>query len=108
MEPLPKPSIDTGMGLERISAILQNVHSNCEIDLFQNLIKSAASIVGSEDLENKSLRVIADHIRSCSFLICDGVMPSMKGADAYYVALFVALSATAINLAQTIFSSISL
>ncbi|MEC7453129.1 MAG: alanine--tRNA ligase, partial [Pseudomonadota bacterium] len=79
MEPLPKPSIDTGMGLERISAILQNVHSNYEIDLFQNLIKSAASIVGSEDLENKSLRVIADHIRSCSFLICNGVMPSNEG-----------------------------
>lgn len=79
MEPLPKPSIDTGMGLERISAILQNVHSNYEIDLFQNLIKAAASIVGSEDLENKSLRVIADHIRSCSFLICDGVMPSNEG-----------------------------
>jgi alanyl-tRNA synthetase len=79
MESLPKPSIDTGMGLERISAILQNVHSNYEIDLFQNLIKSAASIVGSDDLENKSLRVIADHIRSCSFLICDGVMPSNEG-----------------------------
>ena len=79
MEPLPKPSIDTGMGLERISAILQNVHSNYEIDLFQNLIKSAASIVDTEDLENKSLRVIADHIRSCSFLICDGVMPSNEG-----------------------------
>ncbi|NQY19589.1 alanine--tRNA ligase [Alteromonas sp.] len=79
MDPLPKPSIDTGMGLERISAILQNVHSNYEIDLFQNLIKSAASIVGTEDLENKSLRVIADHIRSCSFLICDGVMPSNEG-----------------------------
>ncbi|APD89195.1 alanine--tRNA ligase [Alteromonas mediterranea] len=79
MEPLPKPSIDTGMGLERISAILQNVHSNYEIDLFQNLIKAAASIVGTEDLENKSLRVIADHIRSCSFLICDGVMPSNEG-----------------------------
>ena len=79
MEPLPAPSIDTGMGLERISAILQNVHSNYEIDLFQNLIKSAASIVGTDDLENKSLRVIADHIRSCSFLICDGVMPSNEG-----------------------------
>jgi len=79
MEPLPKPSIDTGMGLERISAILQNVHSNYEIDLFQNLIKSAASIVGTDGLENKSLRVIADHIRSCSFLICDGVMPSNEG-----------------------------
>ena len=79
MEPLPKPSIDTGMGLERISAILQNVHSNYEIDLFQNLIKASADIVGTQDLENKSLRVIADHIRSCSFLICDGVMPSNEG-----------------------------
>ncbi|QJR81890.1 alanine--tRNA ligase [Alteromonas pelagimontana] len=79
MEPLPKPSIDTGMGLERISAILQNVHSNYEIDLFQNLIKASADIVGTDDLENKSLRVIADHIRSCSFLVCDGVMPSNEG-----------------------------
>jgi len=79
MEPLPKPSIDTGMGLERISAILQNVHSNYEIDLFQALIKSAANIVGTSDLDNKSLRVIADHIRSCSFLIADGVMPSNEG-----------------------------
>jgi len=79
MLPLPKPSIDTGMGLERISAILQNVHSNYEIDLFQSLIKSAANIVGTEDLEDKSLRVIADHIRSCSFLICDGVIPSNEG-----------------------------
>jgi alanyl-tRNA synthetase len=79
MLPLPKPSIDTGMGLERISAIMQNVHSNYEIDLFQALIKSAAAIVGSEDLENKSLRVIADHIRSCAFLICDGVIPSNEG-----------------------------
>ena len=79
MEPLPKPSIDTGMGLERISAILQNVHSNYEIDLFQELIKSAAQIVGSNDLEHKSLRVIADHIRSCSFLICDGAMPANEG-----------------------------
>lgn len=79
MEPLPKPSIDTGMGLERISAILQNVHSNYEIDIFQALIKAAASIVGTDDLNDKSLRVIADHIRSCSFLICDGVMPSNEG-----------------------------
>jgi alanyl-tRNA synthetase len=79
MQPLPKPSIDTGMGLERISAIMQNVHSNYEIDLFQALIKSAAEIVGTTDLENKSLRVIADHIRSCSFLICDGVIPSNEG-----------------------------
>ena len=79
MEPLPKPSIDTGMGLERISAILQNVHSNYEIDLFVNLINAAAKIVGTTDLDNKSLRVIADHIRSCAFLICDGVMPSNEG-----------------------------
>lgn len=79
MEPLPKPSIDTGMGLERISAIMQHVHSNYEIDLFDNLIKAAATIVGTKDLSNKSLRVIADHIRSCAFLVCDGVMPSNEG-----------------------------
>jgi len=79
MEPLPKPSIDTGMGLERISAIMQDVHSNYEIDLFQQLIKAAAQVVGSNDLQDKSLRVIADHIRSCSFLICDGVMPGNEG-----------------------------
>ncbi|MGM7319461.1 alanine--tRNA ligase [Idiomarina sp. ST10R2A5] len=78
-EPLPDPSIDTGMGLERISAIMQNVHSNYEIDLFQALIKVAAEIIGTDDLDNKSLRVIADHIRSCSFLITDGVMPSNEG-----------------------------
>lgn len=79
MQPLPKPSIDTGMGLERITAIMQNVHSNYEIDIFQNLIKAAAEIIGTESLQDKSLRVIADHIRSCSFLICDGVMPSNEG-----------------------------
>jgi alanyl-tRNA synthetase len=79
MQPLPKPSIDTGMGLERISAIMQDVHSNYEIDIFQSLIKAAADIVGTQDIENKSLRVIADHIRSCGFLICDGVMPSNEG-----------------------------
>ena len=79
MAPLPKPSIDTGMGLERISAILQNVHSNYEIDIFQALIKAAADIVGTSDIEDKSLRVIADHIRSCAFLIADGVMPSNEG-----------------------------
>ncbi len=79
MEPLPKPSVDTGMGLERISAILQNVHSNYEIDIFQALIKNAAGIIGATDLESKSLRVIADHIRSCSFLVVDGVMPSNEG-----------------------------
>ena len=79
MQPLPKPSIDTGMGLERIAAILQNVHSNYEIDIFQNLIKATAKVVGVDSLDDKSLRVVADHIRSCSFLICDGVMPSNEG-----------------------------
>lgn len=79
MKPLPKPSVDTGMGIERIAAIMQGVHSNYEIDIFQALIKEAAEIIGVEDLENKSLRVIADHIRSCSFLIADGVMPSNEG-----------------------------
>ncbi|WP_286235043.1 alanine--tRNA ligase [Thalassotalea sediminis] len=79
MEPLPKPSVDTGMGLERISAILQGVHSNYEIDIFQGLIKDTAALLNCNDLENKSLRVIADHIRSCSFLITDGVMPSNEG-----------------------------
>jgi alanyl-tRNA synthetase len=79
MQPLPKPSIDTGMGLERISAILQNVHSNYEIDIFQNLIEATANIIGIADVQDKSLRVIADHIRSCSFLICDGIIPSNEG-----------------------------
>ncbi|MFT7681342.1 MAG: alanyl-tRNA synthetase [Moritella dasanensis] len=79
MEALPKPSVDTGMGLERISAIMQNVHSNYEIDIFQSLIKHVAELIGTTDLENKSLRVIADHIRACSFLISDGVMPSNEG-----------------------------
>lgn len=79
LEPLPKQSVDTGMGLERISAILQGVHSNYEIDIFQNLIKAAASVTNAQDLEDKSLRVIADHIRSCAFLIADGVMPSNEG-----------------------------
>ncbi len=79
MAALPKPSVDTGMGIERIAAILQGVHSNYEIDIFQNLIKATADLLKVEDLENKSLRVIADHIRSCSFLIVDGVMPSNEG-----------------------------
>ncbi|MFT2111486.1 alanine--tRNA ligase [Marinomonas sp. 2405UD68-3] len=76
---LPKPSVDTGMGLERIAAILQGVHSNYEIDLFQGLIKAAASVVGTQDLAAQSLRVIADHIRSCSFMIVDGIVPSNEG-----------------------------
>ena len=79
LEPLPKPSVDTGMGIERISAIMQGVHSNYEIDIFKALIQNAAKIVGVTDLANKSLRVIADHIRSCAFLIADGVMPSNEG-----------------------------
>jgi len=79
MEPLPNPSIDTGMGLERISAIMQNVHSNYEIDIFQALIKDTAKLLDCTDLEHKSLRVISDHIRSCSFLIVDGVVPSNEG-----------------------------
>ncbi|EHD20441.1 MULTISPECIES: alanine--tRNA ligase [Brenneria] len=76
MLPLPKPSVDTGMGLERISAVLQHVNSNYEIDLFRTLIAAVAKVVGTSDLNNKSLRVIADHIRSCAFLVSDGVMPS--------------------------------
>ncbi|WP_239954105.1 alanine--tRNA ligase [Pantoea sp. Z09] len=76
MLPLPKPSVDTGMGLERISAVLQHVNSNYEIDLFDKLIKAVAEVTGATDLSNKSLRVIADHIRSCAFLIADGVIPS--------------------------------
>lgn len=79
LTPLPRPSVDTGMGLERLAAILQNVHSNYEIDLFQTLIQAAAKVTGESDLENKSLRVIADHIRSCAFLIVDGVLPSNEG-----------------------------
>lgn len=76
MEPLPKPSVDTGMGLERIAAVLQHVNSNYDIDLFRTLIQEVAKVTGATDLSNKSLRVIADHIRSCAFLIADGVMPS--------------------------------
>tara|TARA_B100000446_G_scaffold33292_1_gene28739 strand:- start:373 stop:2997 length:2625 start_codon:yes stop_codon:yes gene_type:complete len=79
MAPLPKPSVDTGMGLERIAAVMQDVHSNYEIDLFQALLKDAAEKTQTQDLENKSLRVIADHIRSCAFLIVDGVLPSKEG-----------------------------
>ncbi|MDD2167014.1 alanine--tRNA ligase [Glaesserella parasuis] len=79
LEKLPKPSVDTGMGLERISAVLQHVNSNYEIDIFQALIKEIASLLNVTDLDNKSLRVIADHIRSCAYLIADGVMPSNEG-----------------------------
>ena len=79
LTPLPAPCVDTGMGLERVCAVLQHVHSNYEIDLFQHLIKAAAALTETADLENKSLRVIADHIRACSFLIVDGVLPSNEG-----------------------------
>ncbi|MGB7800806.1 alanine--tRNA ligase [Buttiauxella sp.] len=79
MLPLPKPSVDTGMGLERIAAVLQHVNSNYEIDLFSQLIKSVANVTGATDLTSKSLRVIADHIRSCAFLVADGVTPSNEG-----------------------------
>jgi len=79
MHPLPKPSVDTGMGLERIAAVLQGVHSNYEIDLFQDLIRAAARETGAKDLKNPSLNVIADHIRACSFLIVDGVIPGNEG-----------------------------
>ena len=79
LDPLPKPSVDTGMGLERIAAVLQHVHSNYEIDLFQNLIDATAKTLEIQEVENKSLRVIADHIRSTAFMIVDGVMPSNEG-----------------------------
>ncbi len=79
LNPLPKPSVDTGMGLERIAAVMQGVHSNYEIDLFQALIKNAAELLSVSDLEENSLRVIADHIRSCAFLVVDGVLPGNEG-----------------------------
>jgi alanyl-tRNA synthetase len=79
LHPLPKPSVDTGMGLERISAVMQQVHSNYEIDLFQALIKAAAKIANTTDLSSNSLKVIADHIRACSFLVVDGVIPGNEG-----------------------------
>ncbi len=79
MKPLPKPSVDTGMGLERIAAVMQNVHSNYEIDLFQHIIREVARISGTRDLKNSSLNVIADHIRSCAFLVVDGVIPANEG-----------------------------
>jgi alanyl-tRNA synthetase len=79
LTPLPRPSVDTGMGLERVAAVMQGVHSNYEIDLFKSLIKSAAEVTGTEDLESSSLKVIADHIRACTFLIVDGVVPSNEG-----------------------------
>ena len=79
LHPLPRPSVDTGMGLERLAAIMQGVHNNYDIDQFKNLIRAIAKLSGTKDLENKSLRVIADHIRACSFLVVDGVIPSNEG-----------------------------
>ena len=79
MTPLPKPCVDTGMGLERIAAVLQHVHSNYEIDLFDRLIKATAAELGVSDLSSPSLKVVADHLRSCAFLIVDGVLPSNEG-----------------------------
>ena len=79
LTPLPKPSVDTGMGLERTAAVLQGVHSNYDIDLFKNLIRAAAELTHTADLQSSSLRVIADHIRACTFLIVDGVLPSNEG-----------------------------
>ncbi len=79
LTPLPKPSVDTGAGLERVAAVLQNVHSNYEIDLFQELLRDVAAVTGQSDTTNTSLRVIADHIRSCAFLVVDGVVPSNEG-----------------------------
>ncbi|MDD5036197.1 MAG: alanine--tRNA ligase [Methylococcaceae bacterium] len=79
LTPLPKPSVDTGMGLERLAAVMQGVHNNYQIDLFASLVAAAAQLAGTDELSNSSLRVIADHIRSCSFLIADGVMPSNEG-----------------------------
>src|SRR5882724_4252651 len=79
LNPLPKPSVDTGMGLERVAAVMQGVHSNYEIDLFQDLIHEAAQLLGTNDYTNPSLRVIADHIRACAFLVADGVVPSNEG-----------------------------
>ncbi len=79
LTPLPKPSVDTGMGLERIAAVMQGVHSNYDIDLFKNLIRAAADLAATSDLASSSLRVIADHIRACSFLVVDGVLPSNEG-----------------------------
>jgi alanyl-tRNA synthetase len=79
LTPLPKPSVDTGMGLERLAAVMQGVHSNYDIDLFRGLVSDAAAVTGTDNLQSKSLRVIADHIRACSFLVADGVLPSNEG-----------------------------
>ncbi len=95
MHPLPKPSVDTGMGLERLAAVLQHVHSNYEIDLFQDLIRAAVRETGATDYLNPSLRVIADHIRACAFLIVDGVIPATTAAATCCAGSSAARSATA-------------
>lgn len=98
MNPLPKPSVDTGMGLERMAAVMQHVHSNYEIDLFQDLLKAVARETGAPfSMEEPSLKVIADHIRSCSFLIADGVLPSNEDAATYCAASSAAPCATVTN-----------
>lgn len=97
MTPLPKPCVDTGMGLERISAVLQHVHSNYEIDLFQSLIQAAARETKTSDLSNNSLKVIADHIRACSFLIIDGSSPAMKAVAMCCAVLFAVPCVTVTN-----------
>ncbi|HBG51888.1 MAG TPA: alanine--tRNA ligase, partial [Gammaproteobacteria bacterium] len=79
LHPLPKPSVDTGMGLERLAAVLQGVHSNYDIDLFQRLIAAAAEATGAPNGDNPSLRVLADHVRACAFLVTDGVIPGNEG-----------------------------
>ena len=108
MNPLPKPSVDTGMGLERMAAVMQHVHSNYEIDLFQDLLKAVARETGAAfSMEEPSLKVIADHIRSCSFLIADGVLPSTKAAATYCAALSAAPYATVTNWVKANHSSIN-
>ncbi len=99
MHPLPKPSVDTGMGLERVSAVLQGVHANYEIDLFQALLKAAARETSDADMDSPSLKVLADHIRACSFLIADGVIPATKAAATCCAASSAAPSATATSSA---------
>ncbi len=96
LTPLPKPCVDTGMGLERLAAVLQHVHSNYEIDLFQSLIRAAARETGTKDLASNSLKVIADHIRACAFLIADGVIPGNEGRG--YVLRRIIRRATAARL----------
>jgi alanyl-tRNA synthetase len=107
MTPLPKPCVDTGMGLERIAAVLQGKHSNYEIDLFQDLIKAAARETKQKNLKDPSLNVIADHIRACSFLIVDGVIPGNEGRGVLRRIIRRAISATATSPGRSSRSSIT-